>query len=180
MKKMEEGKVHCANPKCDNWIQKGRKKYCSEKCKYRSYYYSNLPARLESSKKYAKEKYENDPSYVENKKKTFSEWYQKNKLRHKKNVMKNYRDNKGKWRERGYVTSNRSKLLEILPKSCAVCGNENVTIIAHKTFDNIPTRTIGRKDIDAYLTEYAKVLVPICNKTCLGKWRRTNAVDKKK
>lgn len=117
-------------------------------------------------------KHKRDPGFQEEKYKRVKIWIGKNRKRHSDNVLKNYKENKGAWRERKWTDKNRKKILLILSDNCNLCNNPSVKVIHHETYD-LPKRERNPLPVtEEYLQEYCRHLLGFCSTKCHLKYHR--------
>lgn len=134
------------------------KKFCNHTC----------ATRYASRKRYNKMK--DDKDYTKKKSLTMIKWYNENKEKQKKNIKKNYYNNKDKWVERRWVNVHRKAILTIIPKECSQCNKKGIKVIHHKVYGKTPklnhSRYAKEKNFET-IKEYAtKYLLGFCSKNC--------------
>ena len=112
----------CNNIECDKEV---KRKFCSKKCADKYYYLTNKEQVVNRIKKWRLNNPEKikELARVNNKK-----YYTANKEKHKKNMLKNYHENKERWNSRSsvynVVTGGGGYVAYPIPKiTCKVCGS---------------------------------------------------------
>ena len=133
-----------------------KQKFCNHTC----------DTRFHSKKRYY-QKIRDSPEYLERKKENMRMWYENNKEKQKKTVMRDYKTHKKEWNERKYVDRHREEILKIISKFCYGCGKEEIKIIHHETYD-FPTKegNWNSEKSKEYLKEYCLQLKGFCSKKC--------------
>jgi len=102
--------------------------------------------------------------FLNKRRKTFRDWYQKNKERQNKHVLRYYYKNKKQHLERSYVERNKVEIWKILGRVCTDCGKraEEVNHLKYDFPERDYYRTKDAKEKAKYIKEYCRFLEPLC------------------
>lgn len=136
-----------------------RRNYCNYNC--RNSYNSSI----------TRERLRFDETFKKINRNRFRQWYLRNKDKQKKLILRYYRLNKKEWRERGWVGRHRKEILSVIPNVCKECGDNNIKIIHHISYDS-PRPKLGNHEKDCrnnikLIKEYSeKNLLLFCSNKC--------------
>jgi len=154
---------------CGQVIYPPKKKYCSTKCNHASYYLRHK----EKIKKNVKKWVDKNPIKAYNmSKKRLEKFRRKNPERFNKLMMRGYKNNKSKWKDRDFIRRHREEILLFLSPFCSHCGIKKIAEIGHKSYKNhkriILLRGRGAKQKNApLLKKYVKEnLRGFCSRKC--------------
>jgi len=127
-----------------------RRKFCDKICQTR---YTSLLHHIKNrdNKEFRKKK--ND---------YFKKYYQTHKERQFELVKADYHKNKNKWRQRRFISLYRELILDILPKTCFLCGRLGIKEIHHESYNQTMKKSL--------LKEYCKNLRGFCSRDCHRKY----------
>ena len=120
---------------CGKVIQesiKGRKKkYCSRKCMDRSYYLSHKEEIYKRTKLWGQKNPEKSKDIHQRAVKKYRE---NNRAIHNASVLKNYKNNKFKWRMRKNTLRYKKKIYKIKGEFCDICGTKEDLEFHHLSY----------------------------------------------
>lgn len=140
--------------KCEKEIIGRNKKatFCSDKCRVG---YNSKKRRLRNS---------DNKEFLEYHRNKSREWYQNNKERQNKNVLRDYFKNKDKWRIRQSAINNKKDIFEVKGSVCEKCGSKENLEMHHLEYKRLPRYLCSRWNKKERILFYCSIIQILCKK----------------